>query len=137
MQDGSDLTIISTGGVLGIAIEAASKLERAGHSTRLLSMPILVPLDADAISNAAHETKAILTVEEHGIGGLGTMTAEVLTSTRTGIPFHAVRLGRDPIRVAGTQEELRSSQGVSVEGIVAAAEKLLGSRPTSSPGRSA
>ena len=127
VQDGSEVTLISTGGVLGITIEAAQELGKDGHSVRLLSMPCLVPLDADAIRRAAHETKAIVTVEEHGIGGLGTMTAEVLASTRTGIPFHAVRLGRDPIRVAGTQEELRASQGVSVQGIVTAVNELLAS----------
>jgi transketolase len=125
MRDGHDLTILSTGGVLGIAIEAARRLDATGCSTRLLSMPSLVPLDTDAIAKAASETAAILTVEEHGIGGLGTMTAEVLASIRTAIPFHPVRLGRDPIRLAGSQEELRSAQGVSVEGILVVAKKLL------------
>jgi len=125
IQNGDDLTIISTGGVLGIAIEAARKLEALGCSTRLLSMPSLVPLDADSISRAAHETAAIITVEEHGIGGLGTMAAEVLASIRTSVPFYPIRLGRDPIRVAGSQEQLRSSQGLSVEGILAVAQRIL------------
>ncbi len=125
MRDGQDLTIVSTGGVLGIAVEAARHLVSTGISPRLLSMPGLVPFDEDAVRAAARETRAILTVEEHGVGGLGTMTAEVLASSRAGIPFHALRLGRDPIRLAGSQEELRASQGVSVEGILRAAVKLL------------
>ncbi len=125
MRDGCDLTIVSTGGVLGIAVEASRRLEAAGHSIRLLSMPSLVPLDADAITKAAHETAAILTIEEHGRGGLGTMTAEVLASIRAGIPFHPLRLAGEPIRLAGSQEELRSAQGISVDGILAAAERFL------------
>jgi transketolase len=125
MQDGRDLTILSTGGVLGIAVEAARKLDLAGCSTRLLSMPSLVPLDVDAITMAASETAAMITIEEHGIGGLGTMTAEVLASIRAGLPFYPLRLGRDPIRVAGSQEQLRAAQGISVEGVFAAARKLL------------
>jgi transketolase len=125
MRDGHDLTILSTGGVLGIAVEAARRLDATGCSTRLLSMPSLVPLDVDAIAKAASETAAILTVEEHGIGGLGTMTAEVLASIRAAVPFHPLRLGRDPIRLSGSQEELRSSQGLSVEGILAVAKRLL------------
>ena len=125
MQDGHDLTILSTGGVLGIAVEAARLLDAAGCSTRLLSMPSLVPLDVDAIANAARETAAIITVEEHGIGGLGTMTAEVLASIRAALPFHPLRLGRDPIRVSGTQEQLRSAQGISVEGVFVAAKRML------------
>lgn len=126
MRDGRDLTIISTGGVLGIAVEGARRLDAEGYSVRLLSMHSLTPLDVDAIARAARETAAILTIEEHGVGGLGTMTAEVMASTRSAKPFHALRLGRDPIRLAGSQEELRSAQGVSVEGILAAARMLRG-----------
>jgi transketolase len=129
IQDGHSLTILSTGGVLGIAVEAAERLHHAGCSTRVLSMPSLVPLDVEAIAKAARETAAIITIEEHGIGGLGTMTAEVLTSLRTAIPFYPLRLGRDPIRLSGSQEHLRSAQGVSVEGILTVANGMLNSEP--------
>ena len=125
MRDGCYLTILSTGGVLGIAVEASRRLEAAGRSVRLLSMPSLVPLDAEAIAKAAHQTRAILTIEEHGRGGLGTMTAEVLASIRASIPFHPLRLRSEPIRLAGSQEELRSAQGISVSGILAAVDRLL------------
>jgi transketolase len=128
MCDGCDLTIVSTGGVLGIAVEASRRLQAAGRSIRLLSMPSLVPLDTEAIVKAAHETGAILTIEEHGRGGLGTMTAEVLASIRASVPFHPLRLTSDPIRLAGSQEELRSAQGISVSGILAAVDRLL--KPT-------
>lgn len=134
MQNGHDLTIFSTGGVLGIAVEAARRLEVAGCSTRLLSMPSLVPLDLEAIAKAARETMAIITIEEHGIGGLGTMTAEVLVSIRAALPFHPLRLGRDPIRLSGSQEQLRSAQGLSVEAILTVAKRMLNSElPTHSP----
>lgn len=125
LQDGNDVTLISTGGMLGSTIEAARKLQDNGRSVRLLSMPTLVPLDAEAIRRAARETSAMITIEEHGVGGLGTMTAEVLAGTDHRVPFYAVRLGSTPVKVAGSQEQLRAAQGVSVEGIVAAAERLL------------
>jgi transketolase len=131
LRDGRDLTILSTGGVLGVAVEAARRLEVAGRSVRLLSMPSLVPLDTEAIAKAAHETAAILTIEEHGRGGLGTMTAEVLASVRSGVPFHPLSLSSEPIRLAGSQEELRSAQGISVNGILAAAERFWGQLPGS------
>ncbi len=125
IQDGEDITIITTGAVLGIAIEASRRLDAEGCSTRLLSMPTLVPLDADAIGKAARETRAILTVEEHGAGGLGTMVAEVLVTMQVGMPFHALRLSRDPIKLSGSQEELRSAQGLSAEGIYKSVRHLL------------
>jgi transketolase len=124
LQDGRDFTIISTGGMLGTALEATRQLHATGHSIRLLSMPTLVPLDSEAIRLAAGETSGILTVEEHGIGGLATMTAEVLAGLRAGVAFFPLRLGRDPIRLAGSQVELRSAQGLSVKGILAGIEVL-------------
>jgi transketolase len=124
LQDGRDFTVISTGGMLGTALEATRQLHASGHFIRLLSMPTLVPLDSDAIRLAAAETSGILTVEEHGIGGLGTMTAEILAGIPAGVAFFPLRLGRNPIRVAGSQVELRSAQGLSVPGILAGIEIL-------------
>jgi hypothetical protein len=63
------------------------------------------------------------------------MTAEVLASIRAAVPFHPLRLGRDPIRLAGSQEELRSAQGISVDGILAAAKKLLDPQPQANSAR--
>jgi transketolase len=125
VQEGSDLTLISTGGMLGTAIKAAQNLGLKGCSVRLLSMPTLVPLDVEAIRRAAVETRGILTIEEHGRGGLGTMTAEVLAGMQAGGAFFPVRLGAVPVKVAGSQTQLREAQGLSVEGITAAAEKML------------
>ncbi len=125
MHDGTDLTLVSTGGMLGMTLEAADRLRANGHSIRVLSMPTLVPFDAAAIARAARETGGIITVEEHGIGGLGTQVAEVLASLRSATRFIPMRLSKTPIKVAGTQVQLRSAQGLSVEGILASAEALV------------
>jgi transketolase len=125
LQEGSDLALISTGGMLGTALEAARRLVSKGYSVRLLSMPTLVPLDVESIRRAATETKGILTIEEHGRGGLGTMAAEVLAGMQVSVGFFAMRLGSTPVKVAGSQTQLREAQGLSVEGIIAAAEKIL------------
>ncbi len=125
VQEGTDLTIISTGGMLETAVHAARKLQDMDRSVRLLSMPILSPLDTEAVTRAARETKAIITVEEHGIGGLGTIVAEVLATSAAAVPFHPIRLGRLPVKVAGTQTQLREAQGLSVRGIVEVAQSVF------------
>lgn len=125
LQDGKDITLISTGGMLGTVIEAAHSLESKGYTVRLLSMPTLVPMDVGAIRRAAAETSCILTVEEHSVGGLGTMAAEILAEAVAKVPFHAVRLARNPIKVAGSQTQLRKALGLSVEGITESAERLV------------
>lgn len=125
VREGEDVTIISTGGMLGTAIEAAAQLHSRGISARLLSMPTLRPFDADAVTKAARTTRAILTVEEHGAGGLGTHTAEVLAELASSTPFFPLRLGSAPLKIAGTQNQLRAGQGLDVPGILAATERLL------------
>ena len=125
MQQGTDLTLMSTGGMLGTAILVTELLLSQGHTVRLISMPSLCPFDAKAIEAAALETGGIITIEEHGTGGLGTLTAEVLASLNRATLFMPVRLANRPIKFAGTQEELRSSQGLSVEAIATKAKGML------------
>jgi transketolase len=128
-REGSDVTLISTGGMLGTTLTAHDELSCKGYSVRVLSMPFLVPLDEDAIRRAAKETGTIITVEEHGYGGLGTMVAECIANLGAAVRFRPMRLERTPIKTAGTQEQLRSAQGLSVQGITAASIELLKQQP--------
>jgi len=122
MRAGHDLTLIAIGGILANTLSAADKLAQAGYSVRLLSMPFAVPLDEDAIHAAAKETGVILTVEEHGAGGLGAAVGECIARLGTPVTFVPLRLRNDPIKISGTQEQLRTLQGLSAEGIAHSAE---------------
>ena len=72
LREGKDVTVIATGIMVAFALEAAQNLTRDGIDCRVLSMSTLKPLDRDAIVQAAKETGAIVTAEEHlRSGGLG------------------------------------------------------------------
>jgi transketolase len=122
MREGSDLTLVSMGGMLANTLSAADKLASAGYSVRVMSMPFAVPLDEEAIRNAITETCVILTIEEHGPGGLGTTVGECIARSGNATAFVPLRLGRQPIKTAGTQEQLRASHGLSSEAIARSAE---------------
>jgi len=80
LRDGSDVTLISTGGMLKTASLAADRLSESGISTRVVSMHTLKPLDTDEVMAAATDTRALFTLEEHSvIGGLGSAVAEWLS----------------------------------------------------------
>jgi transketolase len=128
MRDGHDLTLISIGGMLANTLAAADKLKEAGHSVRVLSIPFAVPLDNDAILAAVAETGVVITVEEHGYGGLGTTVGESIALSGRSAVFLPIRLGRSPIKLAGSQEQLRALQGLSVESIVRSAEEACRKR---------
>lgn len=123
LQEGRDVTLISTGCMLDTVVKAADELSGTGIAARVLSMPTVCPLDQDAVVESARRTRLVVTVEEHGQGGLASSVAEVLAKCRSGAGFLPLRLGREAIHVAGNQDFLRSRQGLSVDGVVAAVQE--------------
>ena len=125
MRDGSDLTIIATGMMVGMALEAAETLAAKGISARVVNIHTLKPIDKDIILKAAKETGAIVTAEEHSIiGGLGSAVAEVVGE---GCPVPVVRLGvDDKFGHLGKVPPLLEMYGLTPDNIVAKAEIALG-----------
>ena len=126
LRDGSDITLISTGGTLILASQAADALAEQGIAARVISMPTVFPLDEQAILAAATATRGIISIEEHGIGGLGSAVAEVLACAGAHVPFHPIRLPREPLSVCGSYPALRTLYGISLETILARVEACLG-----------
>ena len=125
VREGDDATLISTGGMLKEAVDAHDKLRAQGIRARVLSMHTVKPLDESAILEAARETAAIVTLEEHNChGGLGSAVADVLALAGTGVPFGKIAVPDRFWHVAGSQAHFRGLAGDPAE-LVA---RLLGSR---------
>ena len=99
LRDGTDLTMIATGSTVRACLDAADALAGEGVSARVVDMWSIAPLDRAEVEAAA-QTGAVLTVEEHNItGGLGTAVAEVLVDLprvpfrRHGVPDRFVEVG--------------------------------------------
>jgi len=123
--DGSDVTIIACGVMAAPARHAAEKLAAQGVSARVLNMASIKPIDAAAIMDAARDTGALVTCEEHSIiGGLGSAVAEVLAEN---MPVPLERVGiMDTFGESGTPGELLKKYNLTEEAIVAAAKKVVG-----------
>ena len=79
LRQGSDITVIATGLMVGEAIKAVDSLAAQGINARLIDMHTVKPLDQELVIKAAKETGHIVTVEEHNIiGGLGEAVAACL-----------------------------------------------------------
>lgn len=126
VKKGSDCTLIVTGNMLATAVKAAEWLEADGIKVRLLSFPVIKPLDEGLIKKAAKETPAIFTLEEHSvIGGLGSAAAEVIAENR--LPVFFCRFGlpdQFPV-LAGSQDFLRSYYKLSARDIVERIKKIF------------
>jgi transketolase len=130
IRDGSNVTLVATGGILDEAVRAAEILEQRGISCRVLSVHTVKPLDTDALAAAARETAGIIVVEEHNIdGGLAGAVAENLLEMDAS-PGFFVRIGLPDCfaSVVGSQRFLRRTYHVDSTSIVAAAEASVWSR---------
>ena len=84
LRQGSDVTIITTGTMVGTSLEVAEILETVGISSEIINMHTLKPIDTVVIEKACELSKLIVTVEEHSIiGGLGSAVAEHKTKLST------------------------------------------------------
>lgn len=127
LREGKDVTLISTGAMLQTAIRVGEQMETMGLSMRILSMHTLKPLDEQAVIDAACETRAIATLEEHSIiGGLGSAVAEVLAEKEDiKVPFKRIGLPSSFSTHVGSQEYLRLQHGLTDESIIKSLLLLL------------
>lgn len=125
LQDGTDVTLVATGVMVSRALLAAEQLKGKGVRARVLSLHTIKPLDDELILAAAKQTGALVTVEEHSIiGGLGSAVAEMLSGE---LPVPVVRVGiRDTFTDTGPYEALLDRYGMSVDDIVAGADRAMG-----------
>ncbi|MDD2212216.1 MAG: transketolase C-terminal domain-containing protein, partial [Clostridia bacterium] len=103
---------------------AAEELAEEGISARVLNMATLKPIDREAIVQAARETGAIVTAEEHSIiGGLGSAVAEVLVENEP-VPMERVGV-KDVFGESGEPEQLLKKYGLTAKDIKEAVYRVL------------
>lgn len=125
MREGTDVTIIATGLEVAEAMLAADTLAAEGISARVVNMATIKPIDKEIILQAAAETGAIVTAEEHNvIGGLGSAVAEVLCES--GKPVPMLRVGvEDTFGRSGPALELLDLYGLTAPHIVEKVKAVL------------
>lgn len=124
LRDGQDATIIATGIMVSMALEAARTLAGEGIQVRVLDMHTIKPLDEAAVMQAAKETGAIVTAEEHSVlGGLGGAVAETVCSACP-VPVYRVGLP-DVFGESGKPAELLERFGLTPVRLVAAVKEVL------------
>lgn len=124
LRDGIDVALIATGLMVGRCLEAAEVLAVEKVEARVIEVHTLKPLDVATLVDAARETGAIVTAEEHNvIGGLGSAVAEV-TSSECPVPVKRVGIN-DRFAESGPYHEMLEKYGLSVQGVVSAAHSAL------------
>ena len=118
ITDGEDITLFSTGCILGDVFQASKIIEETtSMSVRVVNIPTLKPIDTEIIIDSAKETNYLYTVEDHSIvGGLGSAVSEVLSEN---YPSKVVRIGlNDIFPESAPPKDLYEKYGLSSEQIV-------------------
>ena len=106
---GNDVLLLTTGGMLPVALEAAEMLKSEEIDAAVWSVHTLKPLDHEVICDLASRFSAIITCEEHTIlGGLGGAVAEVLQEAGVSKVFRRFGLAAFPTGV-GSQDHMRTA----------------------------
>jgi len=124
LRKGTDLSIIATGHLVWESLLAAEDLAKQGISAAVINMHTIKPIDKDIIIDAAKNTGAIITAEEHQItGGLGSAVAEVVVQN-CAVPMDFVGMPNS-FGESGKAMELMDKYGMNAQAIIKKAKSLI------------
>ncbi len=114
--EGTDATVIATGYMVHVALEAKDALAAEGISVRVVNMHTIKPLDTELVLDCAEKTGAIVTAEEHSvIGGLGSAVSETVCEA---CPVPVLRVGtQDCFGRSGKVAPLLAHYGLTAQSI--------------------
>jgi len=131
LAQGTDLTILSYGTMVGEALQAAELLKERGISAEVLKLNSIRPIDFDAIAQSVSKTGRLLVAEECvSMGCVGQQVAAWLAEHKQS-PKDLIlcNLGQDFI-THGTVPQLRSLMGIDSEAIFQRAMEVFSSGET-------
>jgi transketolase len=129
VRDGRDVTLATSGPILGEALGAAEVLAAEGVDVGVLHFPTLKPFATDAVVEALERTPRLVTVEEHSvIGGLGSAVAEAIAESGVAGRLRRVGLPDTFAHAVGSRDYLLGHYGLDAAAIATAARELLAER---------
>ena len=124
MREGSDVTIVATGFMVHLALQAAEMLKNEGISAEVINIHTVKPFDAALVTASARKTGAIVTAEEHSVnGGLGSAVCEAVCEA---CPVPVARVGvQDKFGRSGQVPELLEIYGLTSKNIAENAKRAI------------
>ena len=123
-RPGTDVTIMATGIMVGMALDAAEALARESIEARVVNVSTLKPLDRETVLQCARDTGAVVTAEEHlRHGGLGSIIAETL-GEHCPVPMSMVAID-DVYSPSGEADQLLQMRGLTPDRIAQAARSAV------------
>ena len=135
IREGSDIAIVALGPMVDVALEASEEMTLKGISAKVVNARFAKPLDEKFYAHLAGEVEGIVTIED-GIaaGGFGSAIVEALLQEKPEKAGSVIRLGfPDKFIEHGPRSTILKKYGLSADGIINAADRLLGGRIDARP----
>lgn len=127
LRHGADVTMVACGVMVSHALQAADLLAKEQIQARVINLHTIKPVDEAMLIQAAKETGAIVTAEEHTVvGGLGSTVAEVVVRHHP-VPMRFVGV-LDRFGTSGDPAELLKAFHLTPEDIAQAVRDVLRSK---------
>jgi len=125
LSSGKDGTIIFSGSVGVVALEAAKELASEAIRVSVASMPFVSRVDVEYLKSAANKGP-IIVVEEHCYrGGVGSAILETLSMNGITAQVALVASAQTNLSQIGDQEFLRNENGINTKSIITKFKALL------------
>lgn len=122
---GSAVTIFFDGSTLEQGIKSINLLEENNIKSTLVHVRSLKPLDIESFIKYSHQSKCLVTLENHSvIGGLGSAVSEVLVGEKNICPLKIVGV-KDTFTESGKSVELKEKYGVSASNVLEKVKEVL------------
>ena len=126
IRKGTQVALLSTGGILTQTAEAARILEERGISAEVVSFPCFKPMDRGAVLELTERFPVLVTAEEHNItGGFGSAVCEIAAEAGNACRVHRIGLQDCFTTVVGSQQYLRETYGMDAKSIADKAEAWI------------
>ncbi|MDC0220005.1 transketolase, partial [Verrucomicrobia bacterium] len=127
LQEGGDVVLVGSGVLLNRVIEAGKQLAAEGVKATVINNPFVNHVDVETIGSAVQAAGGkLVTIDDHqSIGGMGAQLSHALSCA--GVTHRIKTLGIDGEfgQSAYKADQLYEKNGLSVEGVIAAAKELL------------
>jgi transketolase len=132
LREGSDVTLIGTGQMVSLCLDAAEILAEEGVEAEVINVSTIKPLDIETIFGSVSKTGCVVTAEEHSIiGGLGSAVSEFLSQEP---PSPITRVGtHDTFGESGPPPDLFEKYGLTVDNIEESARRSMDKKKEMKP----
>lgn len=124
-SDNDLFTVVAAGITLHEVLDAYAELKQEGIFIRVIDLYSIKPIDRETLMEAARDTKACITVEDHfPEGGIGEAVGSALSSLQT--PLYSLAVRKMPR--SGKPEQLLDYEEISKKAIIQKIRELLQSK---------